>query len=222
MSEYENLDSNKRQKEIEEVANKVVSFNPSKIAVEMITDKNDELNRKFINYKSNTYELEMNEIYQLGFRVAKKLNHNEIYAIDWMGHNEDEKDFGKIYNWANEKQPTLFKEIFGQLSAPELTNEKSVLDYYKELNEPLLLKSLHKMYVNMARIGTFDNYVGMDWLSWWYKRNLILFSNITRIINSSEDRILVIIGASHCSIISNFFEESNCCSVIPAFDYLFN
>jgi hypothetical protein len=137
------------------------------------------------------------------------------------GTNEDEKDFGKVYNWANEKQPIIFKEIFEELStAPVLTNEKSVLDYYQELNEPLLLSKLHKMYVNMARIGTIDNYVGMEWLSWWYKRNLILYSNISRIINSSEDRVLLIIGASHCSIISNFLEESNCCSVISAYKYL--
>jgi hypothetical protein len=85
MSEQENLNSHQRQKEIEEVVNRLISFKPSKVAVEMITDKNEELNQKFNNYKSNTYELEMNEIYQLGFRIAKKLNHNQIYAIDWMG-----------------------------------------------------------------------------------------------------------------------------------------
>jgi hypothetical protein len=48
----------------------------------------------------------MNEIYQMGFRIAEKLNHNQIFAIDWMGTNKEEMDFGKVYDWANKNQQT--------------------------------------------------------------------------------------------------------------------
>ena len=43
------------------------------------------------------------------------------------------------------------------------TSNKSVLAYYRELNDPSLLSKLHKLYINMARIGDLNNYVGIKW-----------------------------------------------------------
>lgn len=40
---------------------------------------------------------------------------------------------------------------------PELSEDKSIIDYYKEFNTPTLLNKLHKAYVNIARIG--DNLI---------------------------------------------------------------
>ena len=76
------------------------------------------------------------------------------------------------------------------------------------------------MYVNIARIGGLNQYVGMDWLSWWYKRNLIMFANLTRLIDTEEERILFIVGASHTSIVTKFLEESEICEVVPPLSYL--
>jgi len=49
----------------------------------------------------------------------------------------------------------------------------------------------------MVRIGDLNNYVGIKCLSWWYKRNLIIFSNLARLINSENEKILLIIGCTH-------------------------
>jgi len=72
----------------------------------------------------------------------------------------------------------------------------------------------------MARIGNFNNYIGMKWLSWWYKRNLIIFSNLTRLINSEEESILLIVGSSHSSIITKFLEESGTIRIVKPLSYL--
>ncbi|MFA1737797.1 DUF5694 domain-containing protein [Lysinibacillus fusiformis] len=76
------------------------------------------------------------------------------------------------------------------------------------------------MYVNIARIGGLNKYVGMNWLSWWYKRNLIMFANLARLIDTEEDRILFIVGASHTSIVTKFLVESEICEVVPPLSYL--
>jgi len=60
----------------------------------------------------------------------------------------------------------------------------------------------------------------MNWLSWWYKRNLIMFGNLTRLINSEEERILFIVGGSHSTIVTNFIEESEVCEVVQPLSYL--
>ena len=75
--------------------------------------------------------------------------------------------YGEVENLVKENQPELLK--FEDLVFPELSEDKSIIDYYKELNAPTFLNKLHKMYVNIARMGGLNQYVGMNWLSWWYK-----------------------------------------------------
>ncbi|WP_269432405.1 DUF5694 domain-containing protein [Bacillus sp. FJAT-22090] len=129
-------------------------------------------------------------------------------------------DYGEVESWAKENQPELLNEIYEGFVFPELSEDKSIIDYYKELNAPTLLNKLHKMYVNLARIGDFNNYVGMNWLSWWYKRNLIMFANLTRLIDSEEERVLFIVGGSHSSIVNKFLEESEICEIVQPLTYL--
>lgn len=219
MSEHEGLDSEERQIEIQQLVSKLEKFKPTKIAVEMVPEDSEYYNEKYKQYKLGTYQLQMNEIFQVGFRLGLKLEHQQIYPTDWMG--DSEMSYGEVENWAKENQPELLNEIYEGLSEfPVLSEGKSVIDYYKELNTPVLVNKLHKMYVNIARIGDVNNYVGMNWLSWWYKRNLIMFANLTRLIDSEEERILFIVGGSHSSIVTKFIEESEVCEIVQPLDYL--
>ena len=218
MSEYESLSSERRQTEMEELVSKLASFKPTKIAVEMIPEHGEDCNEKFKQYKLGSYKLEMNEIFQVGFRLGLRMRHEKIYPVDWMG--ESDMSYGETESWARENQPDLLHEIYEGFSPPELSEDKSILDYYKELNDPILLNKLHKMYVNIARVGDVNNYVGMGWLSWWYKRNLIMFANLTRLIDSEDERVLFLVGCSHSSIVSKFLEESEICEVVQPLSYL--
>ncbi|MFC7677341.1 DUF5694 domain-containing protein [Paenibacillus sp. GCM10028914] len=82
------------------------------------------------------------------------------------------------------------------------------------------MKKHHTMNINIARIGEIDNYIGLEWLNWWYQRNLIIFSNLARIATSCEDRLLLIIGASHVQILSQFLVESELFDLELGFSYL--
>jgi hypothetical protein len=184
----------------------------------MVPEDSEFCNGKYKQYKLGTYQLGMNEIYQGGFRLGLRLGHEQIYPTDWMG--EAEMGYGEVEKWAKENQPELLSEIYKEFTIPEFTESKSILDYYKELNEPTWLNKLHKMYVNVARIGDINNNIGMKWLSWWYKRNLIMFANLTRLIDSEEERILFIVGGSHSTIVTKFLEESEICEVVQPLCYL--
>ncbi|WP_316569507.1 DUF5694 domain-containing protein [Neobacillus sp. YIM B06451] len=218
MSEHKELLSEKRQAEIEEVVAKVIEFRPTKIAVEMTAEKNDLLNQQYREFKLGRFSIELNEIDQIGFQSASILGHDKLYAVDWMGKSR--MGYGEVEQWLKENQPELHKEIYEGIFLPELTSNKSVLEYYRELNDPVWLAKVHKMYLNMARIGDFSNYIGMNWLSWWYERNLIIFSNLTRLMNSDSDRILFIVGCSHSAIITKFLEESEMCEIADPLGYL--
>jgi len=221
--EVDNLLSEKRQREIGEVVDRLGEFKPTKIAVELEKKHNVWLNDKYKSYLEGTYELEVCEIDQLGFQLAKKAGHPEIYAIDWMGQGSCRKDFGEVYEWAKEHQPALFQDLFGWLEESPVTRglgSKSVLEMLQEINEEELFRKIHQTYLNMSRLKTEEEYVGMDWLNWWYERNLILYSNLTDLASSSEERILFLVGSSHIEIVSNFLRESGEVVVEPALPYL--
>ena len=218
MAEHEGLNSEKRQSEIEDLVSKLARFKPTKIAVEMVPEDSEYCNGIYKQYKSGVHKLKMNEIFQVGFRLGLKMGHEQIYPTDWMG--EWDMGYEEVESWAKENQPELLNELFDGLVFPELSEDKSIVDYYKEINTSTFLNKLHKTYVNFARIGDFNNYVGMNWLSWWYKRNLIMFANLTRLIDTEEERILFIVGASHTSIVTKFLEESEICEVVHPLSYL--
>ncbi|WP_269432404.1 DUF5694 domain-containing protein [Bacillus sp. FJAT-22090] len=85
MSEHEGLNSERRQTEIEELVSKLSSFKPTKIAVEMVPEDCEYCNEKYKQYKLGTHKLEMNEIFQVGFRLGLKMGHEQIYpTIGWV------------------------------------------------------------------------------------------------------------------------------------------
>jgi hypothetical protein len=220
--ELDNHLSVKRQQEILEVVELLEKFKPTKIAVEVERQKNGTINEKYKQYLAGKYELERSEVYQLGFRIAAALHHEEIFCIDWMGQGGT-RSIGEVYEWAKVNQPELFASLFGWIQNSHLKEKeyKSILDMFRDCNEPTYLKQNHIMNLNMARIKSLDDYIGMDWLIWWYKRNLIMFSNLSDLATSIDDRILFIVGGGHVEILSNFLKESGLFEVENVQKYLY-
>jgi len=81
-----------------------------------------------------------------------------------------------------------------------------LLPYFKYINSGKRLRRGFGAYL----LGDFKNgsYEGADALSMhWYNRNLRIFRNIQNIAEK-EDRIMVLFGAGHVSILLNLFESS--------------
>lgn len=223
-TEMDNLLSHQRQQEIIEVVERLKAFKPTKLAVEVEKKKDEELNEKYKQYLAGEYTLEVNEVDQLGFRIAAGLRHEQVYGIDWMERGAGKRGAGDVYEWAKTNQPELFESIYGWLHHDKEHSKSrytSILDMYRNCNDPAGIKQHHFTNINMARIKTAEEYVGMDWLIWWYQRNLIMFANLSDLVTSSEDRILFIVGGGHVEIISNFLKESELFELEPAQKYLY-
>jgi len=133
------------------------------------------------------------------------------------------KDAVDIYEWARTNTQQLFDEVFRWLtSRPIIKNEeyKSILEMYRDYNEPDIINKLHASNINIARIKSTEELIGLDWLLWWYQRNLIIFSNLAELSKSTKERILLIVGSGHVKILSNFLEESELFELEPVSKYL--
>jgi hypothetical protein len=221
-AKMDNLLSSKRQEEIRDVVQRLKAFRPTKLAVEAQKKHGDAMNSKYRQYVSGDYELKVNEIDQIGFRIAAGLEHPQIYCIDWM-EGGGKRGAGDVYEWAQQQKPELFEFVYGWLSREyEDQNQeyKTILEMYRDCNKPSNIKQHHTMYINSARIGEGEDFVGVDWLVWWYQRNLIMFSNLAQLATSSEDRILLIVGGAHVQILSQFLNESGLVELESIHDYL--
>ncbi|MDE0687385.1 MAG: DUF5694 domain-containing protein [Candidatus Poribacteria bacterium] len=84
-----------------------------------------------------------------------------------------------------------------------------IIDMYIRDNDLEGRRLDHQAYLRLARIGLGEQYPGANWLAHiWYYRNLKIYVNLTRIAESTDDRILLIIGAGHVYLIQQFFEEA--------------
>lgn len=214
-TDVDDIASNKRQEEIRELVDALKGFNPTKIAVEITTQKEDDLNKKYRDFKEGKYEAEINEVDQVVFPLASELGHDSVNAIDWMERGVGKRGYGCVHQWTKENQPEMFKELF-ETSRPQEDVNKTILEMYRDNNDPEAQKKTHQMYVNMARIGTKDEHVGLDWLLWWYQRNFIIFSNLSRLAESGEDRIMLLIGNSHIYILEQMIRDSGVFEVVDS------
>lgn len=211
--------SEKRQQEICEVVERLKEFKPTKIALECEVKCNEVENEKYKAYVEGKHELTLNEKQQLGFRIAKDLGHEKLYCIDWMEVGVATKPYGEVHGWAKENQPELFNKVIDYPYEP-LDKSKTVLGMYQQVNDLDSIEESHKHHLNIAQIGHMGDYVGIDWLIWWYQRNLTLFSNICRIATSGDDRILLIIGSAHVYILKQFLKDSGMVELVDVHEFL--
>ena len=77
----------------------------------------------------------------------------------------------------------------------------------------------HHLYLDFARVGAGDTYVGADLVSAWYGRNIRIFANLQRLAEPG-DRILVIYGAGHAAILRELIGGAANMRLVEAHDYL--
>lgn len=89
----------------------------------------------------------------------------------------------------------------------------SLLKYLKRINS----REYHQLGYGSYLVVDYklDNNRGADMLSiLWYRRNLRIFRKLQEIKSSKEDRILLIFGNGHASILRQLLESS------PEFEFI--
>ena len=223
--QFDDMLAPRRQQEIGECVERLRRFAPTKVALEVAADRDEAVNAEYQRYLAGTFELTADEIHQLGFRVAAALGHPRIYAIDWNEPEGYARGLDEVLAFAEAHQPELYEELMvggrQELDAAQAAvATTSVLDLLREANEPTNLQRSHQVYLTMACVGMGKQYVGIDWVQGWYARNLKIFVNLTRIVDSPQDRVLSIYGAGHVPLLSQFIQDSGRYTLEPAQRYL--
>lgn len=219
--EVQSVLSPAKQAEIEDVAQRLAEWAPTRIAVEVKATSQERLDQIYADYRAGRYELTANEIDQFGLRLAALLGHERVYAVDWNDTPPgDEAD----YDWTKpQSPPPSYSARFAALTSPEqgkalqtLLDTKSIRQWLTAINTPEFLLGMHRPYYDLALMGD----EGANWVGSWQGRNLKIFSHLTYLGTSPDERVLVIYGAGHAFLLNRFATESGAFEVQNASEWL--
>ncbi len=190
--------SPKRQTEIAELLAVLKRFRPTKIAIES-TVYDDTRKKQYADYLAGKHTLTRNEIEQVGFRLARELGMKTIHPVDYDG----DFPWQRLVNFAKAtgKSPQ-FDQLYADMGAffkkqGEFLPTHTILETLLFINADNRVAVDVGFYFREVHFGEVGDYAGADLLTSWYQRNMRIYNNITSLIESPDERILVIYGAGH-------------------------
>lgn len=202
--------SEKSQKELEIMSDKIKKFGPDKIFVEWEFNEQADLDKFYNKSADSLFKTNKNEITQLALRTAKKLNHKKLYGMNLYTsfpydslmmsmEKANQKDLMKRNEESKKRNEKDHNERITKSSLQEL-----MLHYNKKQTENRNIQ----WYLGIAnRAGNPDDFTGASLVSNWYKRNLYMYSLIQKLTESTDDKIMVLVGAGHAALIREFIEH---------------
>ena len=232
----------KRQKEIREFTSLAIQYKPDMIMVEVLPEEQsriDSLYSLYLRDKLNIEELidDRSEVYQLAFRMGKKLSLTRIYCVNAQGGTSQ----SILDNGTNidlyKKEGLALKTFANAKNLAFQKDSLSLKDYLIFLNQPETFNKIyHLRYITPARVinGTFKNpdaavdtsfinpkYIGAELISVFKNRDYKIYSNIiTTQIDNKAKRIMLIIGVAHIGSLKNILRDDDYFNIIDTRSYL--
>lgn len=200
-----------RQKQIREVVERLSSFRPNQICIEIPASRQSVVDSNYTAFLNGNYKLKQDEIDQLAFQTAKQLNLKGLTCVNYIGRFETDS----MDRFAREKSQTVILnnlDVYVKAFLKEVTEKQNALtlkDYLVYLNSKTALNKNLSLYTNYyTRIGQDKNYVGTDLVADWYNTNLHIYTNILRQVKPNDKAILVLFGQAHIPILKHLFESN--------------
>jgi hypothetical protein len=199
----------KRQAEIAQVIEALKRFHPTKIAVEADV-YSQRVPKQYADYVAGKYTLTRNEVDQIGYRLAKELGHAKIYPVDADG----EFPFQRLMNYAKgsghqKDMEALMSEVGTMVKAQnDYLASHTVLETLLYMNADAKVAEDVGFYYREAQFGEPGDWAGADLVADWFRRNMRIYSNVTGLVDSPNERVLVIFGAGHLGWLQHDFASS--------------
>lgn len=204
--------SEKSKKDIDSIVETIRQFHPSRIFVEYDYHKQETLDLLFTDFlqgKKATKIAETSEIWQVAFKAAAVTGLKQVIGIDYR-LNLPGDSIGKVLQ--ENKQEQLGKDINNYVQSVSggfnnaVKRGAGLLDLILEQNTPESRNRDQGFYTTLlTQAGDKNNFAGADVAAAWYKRNINIFSLIQKSVGKDDQRIVVLMGASHIAMLQKFF-----------------
>ncbi|HEX8333519.1 MAG TPA: DUF5694 domain-containing protein [Segetibacter sp.] len=211
VAKYEdaNILSAKRQQEVKEVVVLLKKFKPDKIFIESTPTQQAKMDSLYKRFKEANWELKKDEVYQLGFRLAKELNLPTLHAVDYQDAHFPFDSLIKVLQ--QEKQYQLLQHIKVTIDSIQTSFNNSLKT--STIKKLLLMENTSASnslsvgsYFQLLVAGGKNNHIGSYLVSEWWRRNMIIYENILKRLTGDEKNVLVIFGSSHTALLKEFLK----------------
>lgn len=196
-----------RQKEVEELVSRLARFNPTHVAVEVTPERAAELEKAYRQFVETAKLPGLSETYQVGFRLAERLELNGVHPVD----HSREMEIAGLIGWIGANDPTGMAYLQQTIGAIQKRNheimEGSVSEIFARLNSTEQ-DQLHGGYLWLAQKGSSSDPIGAELVAGWYDRNLKIFANVARLAEDPDARVLVLVGAAHATLLREFVRHA--------------
>lgn len=213
----------RRQREIEAVVDALADFRPTAVAIEGRHSDRAAWQRRYEAYRAGERELAPNEREQIGFRLAARLGHDSIHAVDVGGPfpmpavqeaAESDPRYRELMAGLNRTGEEMMRTLAGWLEG------STVGGMLWRMNTPAALQANHGIYFEyflpvMAR----DSFPGAGLVEAWYGRNLRIFSLLQNLADA-DDRVFVIYGQGHAPTLRRFAVDAPGFCLVDPLPYL--
>jgi hypothetical protein len=220
-----------RQQELEALADRLEPWEPDAVVVERPQERQDELDALYGEYRTGerAYDEESqidpahparddpvsecrSEVVQVGFRVADRLDHDRVHAVDDPApvddHHDEDADLGEMTERAiSDLDVSLPDPAEIQREQDEHLADSSIVEHLRWTNRESNLHDNHDLMFAAAMAGTDRRYAGSRLLAGWYARNLRIIENTWRAAGDA-DRILQVVGGGHVHVLRHLYGET--------------
>ncbi len=199
----------KRQAEIAQVLEVLTRFHPTKIAIEADV-WSQRVPKQYADYLAGTYTLTRNENDQIGYRLAKELGHKAIYPVDTDGDFPWQRlmNYAKGSGHAKEIE-ALMSEVGAMVKAQnDYLASHTILETLLYMNADAKVAEDVGFYYREAQLGEPGDWAGADLVADWFRRNMRIYTNVMRLVDSPNERVLVIFGAGHLGWLQHDFASN--------------
>lgn len=203
------------QKDIDKLIEKLAAYEPTKVVLEWEPHRQAKTNEDYQSYLQGDFDIttRYNEVYQLGFRLAKQLGHDSLFLFDdqtpFIG-SLDGFTFDSFSEYAEQNDAGFYDIHLDSLMDhfnynQELLKKEGLAQQISWLNSPEHQHiNAQRMHLFEVRVGIQENWLGPDWVGRWYQRNVRMMSNVLK-FSEANDRILIIVGDNHKWVLDDLF-----------------
>ncbi len=199
-----NVFSDENQAYLEALTTRLAAFTPTAVLLEYNPESEAEINERYRQYLDGAFELPANEVYQLGFRIAKKAGLERVSSFD---HREVQWQAQPLFEHMQQQEPAAwegFQALIGEVEQEE-AEARASLDLAQLLarqNDPERDRLNMDLYLSMNPVGAGDSWVGANATASWWERNFRMYALVQQHATPGA-RVIAIGGSGHMAILKH-------------------
>lgn len=230
------------QRAIGTFINLVLPYKPDLIMVEVLPEKQTQIDSLYALYLSDKLKLDQledgrSEVYQIAFKLGKQLGLTKIYCVNAPGGTSQSiLDNGENINLYKEEGAALRAMVVDKVKAVQ-DGKLSLTNYLAFINQPETYNGVYRLrYITPARVrnGTFKNpdamidtafinptYIGAELISVFKNRDYKIYSNlVTTQLKTKAKRAMLLIGAAHLGSLRSILRDDTEYNLVDPMHYL--